>query len=142
MRRTSSSAGSALRSRIARWAPWAPAGLTLALAVKGCWPALPGWPCPLRALTGIPCPTCFLTRATAAALTGQLEHSVRLHAFGPLVAAGLVIWSVLAIRRRRLLPVRLGNQVVVLSGLALLGYWLARLMLQFRFGMRAFAAFP
>jgi hypothetical protein len=142
MRRTSSSAGSALRSRIARWAPWAPAGLTLALAVKGCWPALPGWPCPLRALTGIPCPTCFLTRATAAALTGQLEHSVRLHAFGPLVAAGLVIWSVLAIRRRRLLPVRLGTQVVVLSGLALLGYWLARLMLQFRFGMRAFAAFP
>jgi hypothetical protein len=58
------------------------------------------------------------------------------------VAAGLVIWSVLAIRRRRLLPVRLGTQVVVLSGLALLGYWLARLMLQFRFGMRAFAAFP
>lgn len=142
MRRVSSPVGSPLRSQLARWAPWAPAGLTLALAVKGCWPALPGWPCPLRALTGIPCPTCFLTRATAAALTGQLELSVRLHAFGPLLAAGLVIWSVLAIRRRRLLPFRPGAQAVLLVGLALLGYWLLRLLLQFGFGMRAFAAFP
>ena len=142
MRRHSSPAGSALRARVARWTPWAPAGLTLALAVKGCWPALPGWPCPLRALTGIPCPTCFLTRATAAALTGQLEHSLRLHAFGPLVAAALVVWSVLAIRRRRLLPFRLRAPAVVLSGLALLGYWSVRLVLQFGFGVPAFAAFP
>lgn len=140
--RSDSSPASCIRSRFARWAPWAPAGLTLALAVKGCWPSLPGWPCPLRALTGIPCPTCFLTRATAAALTGQLEQSLRLHAFGPLLAAALVVWSVQALRRRRLLPFRLRARAVVLSGLALLGYWSVRLVLQFGFGVRAFAAFP
>jgi hypothetical protein len=119
--------------------PWAPAGLTLALAVKGCWPALPGWPCPLRALTGIPCPTCFLTRATAAALTGQLEQSMRLHAFGPLVAAALLIWSVAAIRHRRSVPFRLRASTVALVCFSLFAYWLMRLMLQFGFGVQAFA---
>ncbi len=137
---------SAYRARIrgsaGRWAPWAPAGLTLALAVKGCWPALPGWPCPLRALTGIPCPTCFLTRATAAALTGQLEHSFRLHAFGLPVAAALLVWSLVAIRRRRVLPFRLRASTVVLAGLGLLLYWLVRLILQFGFGVPAFVGVP
>jgi hypothetical protein len=142
MRRAFSSAGSALRSRIVRWAPWAPAGLTLALAVKGCWPALPGWPCPLRALTGIPCPTCFLTRATAAALTGQLEQSVRLHAFGPLVAAVLVIWSVLAIRQGRLVPRSLPGWPLGLAAVALLLYWLLRMALSYGLGMNGFPAFP
>ena len=119
--------------------PWAPAGLTLALVVKGCWPVLPGWPCPLRALTGIPCPTCFLTRATAAALTGQLEQSVRLHAFGPLVAAALLVWSVAAIRHRRLVPFQLRVSTVGLVCFSLFAYWLVRLILQFGFGVQAFA---
>lgn len=126
-------------SWICRVVPWAPAGLTLALAVKGCWPALPGWPCPLRALTGIPCPTCFLTRATAAALTGQLEQSVRLHAFGPLVAAALLVWSVAAIRHRRLVPFQLRVSTVALVCFSLFAYWLVRLTLQFGFGVQAFA---
>jgi hypothetical protein len=38
-----------------------PAGLTGWLALKGLHPHLPGWPCPLRALTGIPCRGCFLS---------------------------------------------------------------------------------
>ena len=122
-----------------RVAPWAPAGLTLVLAVKGCWPDLPGWPCPLRALTGIPCPTCFLTRATAAALTGQLEQSLRWHAFGPLVAAALLVWSVAAIRRHRPVPFRLRVSTVALVCFSLFAYWLVRLILQFGFGVQAFA---
>ncbi len=140
MRRASAAARRAIRAGAARWAAWAPAGLTLALVVKGCWPALPGWSCPLRALTGIPCPTCFLTRATAAALTGQLEVSVRLHAFGPLVAAALLIWSVAAIRTGRPVPFRLRARVVILVAVSLLVYWLARLILQFGFALPAFAA--
>ncbi|MDP6193995.1 MAG: DUF2752 domain-containing protein, partial [Prochlorococcaceae cyanobacterium ETNP18_MAG_1] len=61
-----------------------PATLTGYLWSKGLQPALPGWPCPLRALTGIPCPTCFLTRATSDALLGDLSSSFEWHAFGPL----------------------------------------------------------
>ena len=141
MRRASVPSGTGFRSRVARCAPWAPAGLTLALAVKGCWPALPGWPCPLRALTGIPCPTCFLTRATAAALTGQLELSLHLHAFGPPVAAALLLWSCAALRQRRLFPFRLQAPTVVLFCLSLLAYWLVRLILRFLFGVPAFGVF-
>ena len=69
-----------------------PATLTGYLWLKGLQPHLPGLSCPLRTLTGIPCPTCYLTRATSAALTGDLAGSIRWHAFGPLVAAGLLWW--------------------------------------------------
>jgi hypothetical protein len=104
-----------------------PAGLTLALWVKGLHPALPGWPCPLRALTGLPCPTCFLTRATAAALTGQLATSVRWHAFGPLVAVALLLWSVRSLRRGTASPPALPRGLLVGGGALLLLYWLLRL---------------
>ncbi|MDA0965155.1 MAG: DUF2752 domain-containing protein, partial [Cyanobacteria bacterium] len=80
--------------RIQRSGYLLPAGLTGALWLKGLHPGLPGWSCPLRALTGIPCPTCFLTRATAASLSGNLDGALQLHAFGPVVAAALMTWSV------------------------------------------------
>ncbi|MFZ9567231.1 MAG: DUF2752 domain-containing protein [Vulcanococcus sp.] len=100
-------------------------------------PSLPGWPCPLRALTGIPCPTCFLTRATSAALTGHLTESLHGHAFGPVVAAALLGWSLLAIHKRQLLPGRLPAQSLGWIAAALLGYWAVRLGLSFT-GVDAF----
>ncbi len=50
-------------------------------------PAL--WSCPLRALAGIPCPGCGLTRALVAALRGDLAASLRFHPLGPVVLATL-----------------------------------------------------
>jgi hypothetical protein len=105
-------------------------------------PGLPGWPCPLRTLTGFPCPTCFLTRATSAALTGDLGHAIQLHAFGPLAAAALLGWSVLAIRQRRLVPRGLRAWPFGLAAVALLLYWLLRLWLSFGLGLRGWGAFP
>ncbi|MFO7627942.1 MAG: DUF2752 domain-containing protein [Prochlorococcaceae cyanobacterium] len=106
-----------------------PAALTGALWLKGLHPLLPGWSCPLRALSGIPCPTCFLSRATSAALTGDLVGSVELHAFGPLLAAALLWWSITAIRQRRLRPRALPAWPMGWAAAGLLGYWLVRLRL-------------
>lgn len=105
-----------------------PAALTGGLWLKGLHPWLPGLSCPLRRLTGIPCPTCFLTRATSAALTGDLPTAMRLHAFGPVLAAALLWWSVVAIRQRRLVPRQLPAWPLGWGAVALVGYWVLRLV--------------
>ena len=119
-----------------------PAGLTGYLWLKGAHPLLPGFSCPLRALTGIPCPTCFLTRATAAALRGDLSGSLQLHAFGPLAATALLWWSITAVRQRRLLPADLPAWPLGLTAVGLLAYWLLRLGLGFGLGLHGAPGFP
>jgi hypothetical protein len=119
-----------------------PASLTGYLWLKGLHPALPGWPCPLRALTGIPCPTCFLTRATGAALRGDLPSSLQLHAFGPVVATALLWWSITALRQRRLVPPQLPAWPLGAGALALVAYWGLRLWLSFGLGIQGFPGFP
>lgn len=115
-----------------------PASLTGYLWLKGGHPGLPGFACPLRALTGLPCPTCFLTRATAASLRGDFGEALTLHAFGPLAAAALLVWSVQAIRRRRLYPQGLQAWHVVAVSLGLLAYWGLRMGLTYGLGRPAF----
>ena len=88
----------------------------------------------MRALTGIPCPTCFLTRAISAALTGNLHDAVHWHLFGPVMAAVLVGWSVVSIHQRRLMPRGVFRGAVARRTLglgtgSLLAYWLLRLSL-------------
>jgi len=115
-----------------------PAALTGYLWLKGGWPVLPGLICPLRALSGIPCPTCFLTRATCASLRGDWHQALQLHAFGPLVAAALVLWSVQAIRTKNFYPKGLEGWHLVVVSVALLCYWAARMGLNYGLGLQAF----
>jgi hypothetical protein len=115
-----------------------PAALTGYLWLKGAHPELPGFACPLRTLTGVPCPTCFLTRATAASLHAHWGEALDQHALGPLAAAALLLWSAQAIRQRRLVPrgLRTWHGAVALA--VLLGYWGVRLVLRFGLGLPAF----
>jgi hypothetical protein len=119
-----------------------PAALTTSLWLKGWHPWLPGLSCPLRRLTGLPCPTCFLTRATSAALTGDWPTSLRFHAFGPLVAIALVGWSVIAIRQRRLVPIGVPAWPLGWGAVALVAYWLLRLVVSYGPGPHTVLAFP
>ena len=119
-----------------------PSVLTGTLWLKGLHPELPGWSCPLRALTGVPCPTCFLTRATAAALSGDLQESIQWHALGPVAAAGLLIWSGLTLHRRRLFPLPRGKPLLLGAGLALMAFWLLRLALTYGFRVEGILGFP
>lgn len=83
------------------WRPLAPgetdhetlwASVAVALAVMlAFWVALVEWPpvvCPMRAVSGWPCPTCGSTRALFAFASGNVTTSVRMN---PLVGTGLVL---------------------------------------------------
>ncbi|AFY29942.1 DUF2752 domain-containing protein [Cyanobium gracile] len=124
--------------RLERCGPLLPLGATGLLVLKGLHPGLPGFSCPLRALTGIPCPTCYLTRATAASLVGRFDDAMALHAFGPVVAAGLVVWSLAALRTRRLVPRVLRGWHLAAMGVLLLLYWAGRMGLTYGIGLQAF----
>ena len=57
---------------------------------------LPGWPCPVMAFLGIPCPGCGLSLAMAYLLQGQWENALRSHAFAPLFLVGFVLAAVVS----------------------------------------------
>lgn len=56
--------------------------------------------CPLRALTGIPCPLCGMTTGVVATLQGDLAPAVGANLFSPIVVPGALV--ALAERLRRL----------------------------------------
>ncbi len=103
-------------------------GLTLA--------GLPGWTCPIRALTGVPCPGCGLTHAVLQILQGDVISSLQTHAFAPvaLLAPGVMLAALVLPERYRQgvisivsnLEVRGGLTSLILSALML--YWAIRLM--------------
>ena len=82
-------------------------------------PVHPPLVCPLRALTGIPCPLCGMTRAVTAAMRGDFWASLR---FQPAGLALLAIALYMLVRRRGGEPVRMPVWMI-LSGLALMWAW-------------------
>jgi len=64
------------------------------LGIAAAWPLLPVHPplaCPFRALTGIPCPFCGMTRACVAAVHGHLATSLAFNPAGVLVIVAAVV---------------------------------------------------
>jgi uncharacterized protein DUF2752 len=54
--------------------------------------------CWLRALTGVPCPTCGLTRSFVAFAHGGWLEAFRAHPAGPILFLGLALGAVAALR--------------------------------------------
>jgi|SRR5215813_362537 len=98
---------------------------------------LPGWPCPMLRLCGIPCPGCGLTRATILLFEGEWQRSITFHAFAPvfLVALALIVGTAMlpAIKAQRVSNfiegVELSTGITYILLLGLIIYWLARLLI-------------
>ena len=79
-----------------RWESWVLVGagmLQVGLHLAG----LPGWVCPIKAATGIPCPGCGLTAATGALLHGRWREALSIHAFAPLFLLAFVLLAVVSV---------------------------------------------
>lgn len=90
--------------------------------------------CPVRLLTGYPCPTCGMTRSWHSVARLDPGRAVREHPFGPVILAAIATgaWSpttadAVTVRLSRL-PT--GVKVVALAGW--LGWWASRLLIAHR----------
>jgi len=76
-------------------------GVMLALAATlSVLPHQAGLPCPLRTITGVPCPLCGMTTSVEATLHGQLGAALRANPAGVVAVAAAV--ALLVVRPARL----------------------------------------
>jgi len=96
----------------------------------------PGWPCPFKALFGIPCPGCGLSTAVAQLLHGHWQAAMATHAFAPLFLAATALILVVGIlpEAQRMRAVELVTSIEKRTGvtmlimIALFLYWGFRLL--------------
>ncbi len=86
--------------------------------------------CPFRALTGLDCPGCGMTRALHSALHGQLLQAADHNLLMVIVAIIAVVWwAFAALQRRRGRPpvrFRLSPRVIGAIGIVVVGFWVLR----------------
>jgi len=118
-----------------------PISLTSYLFFKQRFPWLPGYSCPIRHATGVPCPSCFLTRSICASLGGDFLNAFKIHLFGPPFAALLLIWSILSLRRKKILRINFKSKFLFVGFSLFLIYWIYRLFMYFILGVKVFPEF-
>tara|TARA_B100001989_G_scaffold211162_1_gene160554 strand:- start:498 stop:911 length:414 start_codon:yes stop_codon:yes gene_type:complete len=118
-----------------------PISLTSYLFFKQKFPWLPGYSCPIRHATGVPCPSCFLTRSICASLGGDFLNAFKIHLFGPPLAALLIIWSILSLKRKKILRINFKSKFLFIGFSFFLIYWIYRLMMYFILGVEVFPDF-
>jgi hypothetical protein len=111
-------------------------GLVLLLAMASA--GVSWFACPFHELTGRSCLTCGMTRSLAAVGRGDFASAFQYHLFGPILAAGIALWSLgmlgegLAGRKILQPIVRSGVRGgMILFGLLWLLYGLARMAVEF-----------
>ena len=107
-----------------------PSGLVSFIYLKNYY-SLPGISCPFRQITGVPCPTCFLTRSTCLAFQGDLENSFKMHIFGPFIALLLILWSIKSIKTKQVFPFLINEKFLLIFSFSLLFYWIFRMFFGF-----------
>ncbi len=123
------------RRRSKAWQAAALAALLGAAALADPARPLPFDVCLFNRLTGLPCPTCGMTRAVCHAVHGHWARSVEEHPAGLILAAGLVGWMLWAAaeawhgRPIAEAPRRLLAKVFIIAGAAVSGVnWIAQLI--------------
>ena len=118
-----------------------PLSLTSYLFFKQKFPWLPGYSCPIRHATGVPCPSCFLTRSICASLGGDFLNAFKIHLFGPPLAIFLVMWSILSLKRKKLLIINFKRKFFFIGFLFFLIYWAYRIFMYFILEIDVFPEF-
>ena len=118
-----------------------PISLTSYLFLKQKFPWLPGYSCPIRHATGVPCPSCFLTRSICASLGGDFLNAFKIHLFGPPLAIFLIIWSILSFKKKKLLKINFKGKSFYIGVFFFLIYWIYRLIMYFILGVEVFPDF-
>ncbi len=118
-----------------------PTSLTSYLFLKQKFSWLPGYSCPIRHATGIPCPSCFLTRSICASLGGDFLSALKLHLFGPPLAILLILWSILSLKRKKFVKINFKSNFFYTGFLFFLIYWFYRLIMYFSLGIEVFPKF-
>ncbi|MGD2060779.1 MAG: DUF2752 domain-containing protein [Acidimicrobiia bacterium] len=88
--------------------------------------------CPFALCTGTACPGCGMTRAASSLIRGDFGGALTLHPLVPLVGLQLAVGWVWFVLRRRGLVRPLGNRplnvILIVTAVALLAVWVARLL--------------